>query len=111
MSPGDVPVNPGYLARPGRRDRFPDGQSGSRGEQQNGGFQGCHLEGRVEHWEPPATADLRSSYRWTDEKKVKKKGLCCWKKHVAPCLEEIFDPGQVVIPCVDNMVSTSPKLC
>ncbi|CBN75529.1 hypothetical protein Esi_0114_0054 [Ectocarpus siliculosus] len=30
----------------------------------------CRLEGRVENWKPPASADLKSSYRWNDEQKA-----------------------------------------
>eukprot|EP00752_Nemacystus_decipiens_P006573 g5918.t2 len=53
------------------------GGSGGRGER--GGARGgeggdvaapCRLEGRVENWNPPATVDLRSSYRWADEQKA-----------------------------------------
>lgn len=36
----------------------------------NGGAVPCRLDGRVENWEPPSTADIRSSYRWKDEQKV-----------------------------------------
>eukprot|EP00903_Cladosiphon_okamuranus_P013969 g12990.t1 len=50
------------------------GGGGSSNGGQRGGDKGeglpCRLEGRVEDWKPPAIADLRSSYRWTDEHKA-----------------------------------------
>lgn len=30
----------------------------------------CRFEGRVEYWEPPETADVKSSHRWRDQRKV-----------------------------------------
>lgn len=43
-----------------------DGSDAGRG----GGGKGCRLKGRVENWEPSELSDLRSSYKWKDEKKV-----------------------------------------
>lgn len=57
-----------------------DGGEGGQGEGRGGDGDGggiggeraapCRLEGRVENWEPSDTADLKSAYRWKDEKKV-----------------------------------------
>lgn len=47
------------------------GRAGSRGGE-GGEAVPCRLEGRVEDWNPPPIADLRSSYRWADEQKVTK---------------------------------------
>ncbi|CAM9530485.1 unnamed protein product, partial [Choristocarpus tenellus] len=30
----------------------------------------CSITGRVESWNPPTSSDLRSIYRWQDERKV-----------------------------------------
>lgn len=51
-------------------------RGGARGEE-GGEALPCRLEGRVEDWKPPATADLRSSYRWADEQKVIKLRRTC----------------------------------
>ena len=58
---------------------FGGGDGGERGGARGGEAAPCRLEGRVEEWKPPTTADLRSSYRWTDEQKVTKNmlaGVC-----------------------------------
>lgn len=75
---GAPPLPPG-----GGGGVFGGDDGGERGEARGGREGGeaapCRLEGRVEDWKPPTTADLRSSYRWTDEQKVTK---TCWLAYV-----------------------------
>lgn len=78
-APADVPD---VIQRPAIDGADTDGTGGSGGggsggdggahggETRGKGGGNCRLAGRVENWEPPATADLRSSYRWNDERKV-----------------------------------------